>query len=363
MLGLIRFALAGAVLLSHVPGFHWALNPGVLAVICFYTISGYLMRRSIERFGRFSPRPARTFLADRVLKLFPQYLVALAATVALLRAWGPSPGFWLLQQEPTPLKVLLNALLLPANYIFGPFVIPQLLPHPLVPPAWSLATEFHFYLLLPLLFRWRPLLLVLLPATLAVQLFGFVHESPTLNSDTLSYRYIFGVLPVFLMGYLYADGSTASRRIAFALWLLYALLAGCALAGVAIHQQRAHEITLGATIALPLLALALASGRRALPAALKRWDERLGNLAYPVFITHCLAFFVVEHLTGLAVSPTAGFLISATLVCLAGSLALEQLQRRVERLRIGLRGFASMKDEPPRARAGRVADARIAGGD
>jgi hypothetical protein len=171
--------------------------------------------------------------------------------------------------------VLLNALLLPANYIFGPFVIPQLLPHPLVPPAWSLATEFHFYLLLPLLFRWRALLLVLLPATLAVQLFGFVYESPTLNSDTLSYRYIFGVLPVFLMGYLYADGGTASRRIAFALWLLYVLLAACALAGVAIHQQRAREITLGATVALPLLALALASGRRAQPGG----AEALGRAA------------------------------------------------------------------------------------
>ncbi len=114
---------------------------------------------------------------------------------------------------------------------------------------------------------------------------------------------------------------------------------------MAIHQQRAQEITLGATIALPLLALAIASGRRALPATLKRWDERLGNLAYPVFITHCLAFYVVEHITGMAVSATAGFLISAVAVCLAGSLALEQLQRRVERLRIGLRGFASMKHD------------------
>ena len=346
MLGLIRFVLAFAVLLSHVPGFTWALNPGVVSVICFYTISGYLMRRSVERFARFSSRPARAFLADRLLKLFPQYLVALAATVALLWAWGPSPEFWLLQQEPTLLKVLLNALLLPANYIFGPFVITELLPHPLVPPAWSLATEFHFYLLLPLLFRWRPLLLALLLATLAVQLFGFVHESPTLNSDSLGYRYLFGVLPVFLMGYLYADGSPASHRLSMALWLLYALLAGCALAGMAIHQQRAHEITLGATVALPLLVLAIASGRRALPATLKRWDERLGNLAYPVFITHCLAFYVVEHLAGMAVSATAGFVISAAAVCLAGSLALEQLQRRVERLRIGLRGFASMKQEP-----------------
>ena len=91
-----------------------------------------------------------------------------------------------------------------------------------------------------------------------------------------------------------------------------------------------------------------------LPAALKRWDERLGNLAYPVFITHCLAFFVVEHLTGMPVSATAGFVTSAAAVCLAGSLALEQLQRRVERLRIGLRGFASMKDAPHPAPAART---------
>ena len=84
MLGLIRFALALAVLLSHVPGFDWALNPGVVAVICFYCISGYLMRCSYQRFTRLAQTPVRDFIVDRVLKLFPQYLVVLAITVGLL---------------------------------------------------------------------------------------------------------------------------------------------------------------------------------------------------------------------------------------------------------------------------------------
>ena len=53
-------------------------------------------------------------------------------------------------------------------------------------------------------------------------------------------------------------------------------------------------------------------------------------------------------------SATAGFVTSAAAVCLAGSLALELLQRRVERLRIGLRGFASMKDALPPAPAART---------
>jgi len=351
VLGLIRFALAAAVLLSHVPGFQWPLNPGVMAVICFYTISGYLMRRSFERFTRLSQAPVRTFLADRLLKLFPQYLVALVATAALLSAWGPSPSFWLLQQEPTPLKLLLNALLLPANYIFGPFVIRELLPHPLVPPAWSLATEFHFYLLLPLLYRWRRLLLALLGVTLAAQISGFVHAGEMLNADTLGYRYIFGVLPVFLTGFLYADDRRASRGLALALWLVYAVLAGCALAGIAIHQQRALEVTLGGTAALPLLALALAAGRRTRPRALEYLDEKLGNLAYPVFITHCLAFYAVEQLTGMEVRATPGFVGTAAALCLVASLALERLQRHAEALRFRLRGFASMKDSTAPARA------------
>ncbi|MBP8924987.1 MAG: acyltransferase [Pseudomonadales bacterium] len=343
MLGLIRFILALAVLLSHVPGFAWPLNPGVTAVICFYYISGYLMRRSFARFERFSARPARSFLMDRLFKLFPQYLVVLALTTLLLWRWGPSPGFWVMQQHLSALKVLLNILLLPANYIFGPFVIPALLPHPLIPPAWSLATEFHFYLLLPLIYRWWRILLILLIATFAVQLTGFLHDSPQFNSDSLSYRYIFGVLPIFLMGYLYADGQRAGRYLAGTLWFIYLALAGCALAGIAITQPRAHEVLLGASIA-PLLLLIAQSNRLRSNNQLRKWDERLGNLAYPIFISHCLAFYVVEHVTAMPVTASAQFVPCAIFTCLLISVMLDALQRRVERLRISFRGFDSMKN-------------------
>ncbi len=347
MLGLVRFVLAFAVLLSHVPGFEWPLNPGVIAVLCFYCISGYLMRRSFERFARFSSNPSGAFLTDRLLKLFPQYLAALGVTTALIWLWGPSPGFWLMQQQLSPLKILLNALLLPANYIFGPIVIAELLPHPLVPPGWSLATEFHFYLLLPLLFRWWRLLMALLVMTLAIQLYGFTHDSPTLNSDSLGYRYIFGVLPVFLMGYLYADQTGIRTRIAGALWLGYVVLAIFAVADLGIHQQRAREVLIGASIALPLLVLSLRYRQDAHPHFPKALDERLGNLAYPIFITHCLAFYVIEHVTGLQVQASARFVLGASLLCLLFSVVLDAMQRHVERLRIRVRGFASMKNATP----------------
>ena len=345
MLGLIRFSLALAVLFSHVPGFDWALNPGVVAVICFYCISGYLMRCSYQRFTRFAQTPVRDFIVDRVLKLFPQYLVVLAITAGLLWLWGASPGFWLMNQQLSPLKLLWNLLLLPANYVFEPLVISELLPHPLVPPAWSLATEFHFYLLLPLLYRWRILFMVMLLATLAVQIFGFVHESTRFNSDNLGYRYIFGVLPVFLMGYLYADDSGGRRPLAVLLWLLYLGLACCAFTDTLIHQQRAREVLLGASVALPLLATTMHVRGHAWLGRIRALDERLGNLAYPIFITHCLGFFIIEHVTGMPVRASASFVLCAIILCLLLSMPLELMQRRLERARIALRGFASMKTD------------------
>lgn len=101
-------------------------------------------------------------------------------------------------------------------------------------------------------------------------------------------------------------------------------------------------MALGATLALPLLALGRHRRATLQGARWRAWDERLGNLAYPLFITHCLAFYVVEH-CGLPVTAEPRFIGAAVAVSLAASLLLERVQRHVERLRIGVRGFASMK--------------------
>src|SRR5690606_1409329 len=122
------------------------LNPGVSAVILFYFISGYLMGRSYNRFQLHSAYPARDFYLDRLLKLMPQYTVIVAVTFLLIHWLGPAQQTLFLDQAIEPIKVVLNFALLPANYVFEPFSISAMLPHPIVPPAWSLSSEFHFYL-------------------------------------------------------------------------------------------------------------------------------------------------------------------------------------------------------------------------
>ena len=59
-MGILRFILAILVLLSHTGVSLLGLNPGVMAVIVFYAISGYVMAALIKRHYA-APRRALSF--------------------------------------------------------------------------------------------------------------------------------------------------------------------------------------------------------------------------------------------------------------------------------------------------------------
>ena len=72
MLGTLRLVLALMVVLSHAGVRVAGLNPGVIAVIGFYLISGYVMAGLIRRHYR-QPAQAGAFYLDRAVRLLPQY--------------------------------------------------------------------------------------------------------------------------------------------------------------------------------------------------------------------------------------------------------------------------------------------------
>lgn len=344
MLGTLRFVLALLVLLSHIPGLGMPLNPGVSSVILFYFISGYLMGRSYQRFQQHSAQPVRDFYLDRLLKLMPQYSVVVVLTFLLIYWLGPAQHTLFLNQAVEPLKVLLNLALLPANYVFEPLSIDALLPHPIVPPAWSLSSEFHFYLLLPLVMmlgRWG-FALVFVGAG-AIQIAALFHGTGAFNSDNFGYRFIFGVLVFFLAGLAYGrrqDGFY--HRIVLIYLSAYLLMLLVVAPSLGLYAKpRVQELIIGAVMAIPLLSAAL--NAKSLGDWQARLDDRLGRLAYPIFISHFLVFFCCEKLLGLTLQQHGGtYVLAAILGSLASSLLLVQLQAQVERYRISRRGFASM---------------------
>lgn len=355
MLGILRFVLALLVLISHIPGLGMPLNPGVSAVILFYFISGYLMGRSYRRFQQHSKRPVRDFYVDRLLKLMPQYSVVVLLTFLLIHFFGPAQHTLFLNQTVEPLKILLNLALLPANYVFEPLSIEALLPHPIVPPAWSLASEFHFYLLLPLLLllgRWG--FALVFAGAAAIQIAALFHGIGAFNSDNFGYRFIFGVLVFFLAGMAYGRRDEAFYRRSvqayLATYLSMLLVVAPSLGLYAL--PRVQELLLGAVIAAPLLNATLRGKGYGWISGL---DDLLGRLAYPIFISHFLVFFCCEKLLGLKLSqnPTI-YVLTSILGSIAVSLLLIRLQARVERYRIGRRSFGSMAMRKPLPEASKL---------
>src|SRR5690348_14078540 len=83
MIEIVRYLLALVVAETHLwpIGITWT---GWQAVFGFYALSGYLMTRVLhERYG-FSPSGTAAFLVNRVLRLWPAYLVVVFGTAAAL---------------------------------------------------------------------------------------------------------------------------------------------------------------------------------------------------------------------------------------------------------------------------------------
>ena len=142
MLGTFRLVLALMVVLSHAGVRLAGLNPGVIAVIGFYLISGYVMAGLIRRHYR-QPAQAGAFYLDRAVRLLPQYFFYISLTLAWYFYSRTQTLF--LSHPPTAGDLLNNLLIVPLNlYMFNgsdQFA--------LIPPAWSLGAEVQFYLIAP----------------------------------------------------------------------------------------------------------------------------------------------------------------------------------------------------------------------
>ena len=317
-MGFLRLILALLVLLSHAGMRVFGLNPGVVAVIGFYLISGYVMA-GLLRSHYNSPQRAHWFYADRVLRLFPQYFTYALLTV-LLWFWlqaHAQPFTPFLQRDPTVVDWLNNILVVPLNY----YMVNGSDQFVLLPPAWSLGAELQFYLLVPLMLLWPRVGVVLALASVAVHGMALAHW---LNTDWFGYRLIPGVLWVFGVGMLLFAWQRSRPRWAHALALaapvlalgIYLLLRHKGLHAAPFHQ----EVLLGWGLGVPLvhvLAMVGMPTRQQAPIAqpaptlastpaptlLQRANHLAGDASYGVFLNHFLLIWL-SHLLGWPIGHT-----------------------------------------------------------
>ncbi|MDE8348514.1 MAG: acyltransferase [Acidocella sp.] len=162
----LRGALAIYVMLGHalpytiLPG--WIGAPfahGEAAVDVFFALSGLVVINSLERFN-YRPWP---FLAGRAKRLLPVYFLVLGLAVGLIWLGSPLPDMpWI---APGSLPADFWAVGMPAQFIWHfvahVMLVQGLLPNGVLPwayitllgPAWSLSTEWQFYIVMVVLMR------------------------------------------------------------------------------------------------------------------------------------------------------------------------------------------------------------------
>lgn len=130
----VVFDHAGSVMFWHVRAatYQW-IDTGQYGVFVFFLVSGYIVPASLERKGS-----VRTFWVSRVFRLYPLYILALAAGLVLWRVgWGE------LRTGSHPAVSALAHSLMLSNVLAVPNAINV---------VWTLSYEMAFYLLLTALF-------------------------------------------------------------------------------------------------------------------------------------------------------------------------------------------------------------------
>lgn len=142
MFGTYRWFLSIMVVYSHLGPFE-THAVGYYAVFGFFTLSGYLMTKILSETYLPQPNGMRRYLLNRFLRIYPLYWLVLIFSIAVHVAFS-------LDLPQTVAEWVHNTIIFGLVYPHGVRI-----EHILVGPAWSLSTEFIFYLLIPFLIRNR----------------------------------------------------------------------------------------------------------------------------------------------------------------------------------------------------------------
>lgn len=337
MLGYVRFVLAMLVVIAHLTGgmrvfAHW----GVFAVFGFYLISGYLMTVILnETYAfRFS-----SFAINRFLRLFPIYYFVLLGTLTVVYFNENAQLFhpaWLMQWRMA--DFLGNGLIFPFEFYDSKFR--------LVPPAWSVAVELiNYFFLWLLIARSRRISLAAVVCSLvyhcASVVMGLSWEKRYLPFYAAILPFSFGSLLYFIRESVSVPLPTLAMRhflkCSLAVWIFN--LIGCGLVS-GLGKPSFEFFFYGNIVSLFLLVGGLVISQKEF--ALTKTEKILGDMAYPIFLTHWIVGFGISSL----INQRRGILlfVLSLLPLLALSFILSELANRCfEPLRSKIRSHAKMR--------------------
>jgi peptidoglycan/LPS O-acetylase OafA/YrhL len=346
MLGTFRVFLAGMVVLSHLfiflPESNARINQwfdlgkkfdfghflGAASVSGFFMISGFVMTQLIyKHYGKLG-RPTFYFYLDRFLRIFPQFLFFLVLTQVIDLIFGLGARY--LSGGPSFSNFSLSALLVPVNYAL---FFPLLENYQLLPQSWSLALEEQYYWIFPLIILEPYLAGVIAVLSFGVFLFASQHFHYSHYQSLFIFRFLPGVLFIFLFGKFLADYN--AKRGWRTLVAMILIVLGC-IGNIFVNQQVTffRNISMSASMGVIMFGPALFFMSK-LPR--RPWDTFLGNTAYGIFLSHYLFIFIFLKWQLLPSNPLIAFLSVFSCAFISGLFGHYFIEKYFDRVRYRLR--------------------------
>jgi peptidoglycan/LPS O-acetylase OafA/YrhL len=354
-MGVIRVLLAVSVIIAHVgPIFGINVVGAVIAVKAFYIISGFYMSLILNEKYIGGNNSYQLFLSNRLLRLFPIYWAVLLLTVLVCVGMGISSHgqFWSKlqpwveyynQMGPGAIVYLIFtnlfllgqdlAMFLGLNTHTGHLFFtadfwktsPQLYTFLAIPQAWTVGLEITFYLMAPFIVRRKlGVILTLVLLSLSIRLvlgkFGLVN-------DPWNYRFFPSELVFFLLGnlsyriYKRIENVNMSKGVLAGMtgfvWL-YTILYGKLEIP---YKELIYFIVF--FLAVPVI---FKFSRRS------RIDYAIGELSYPIYISHMFVVLFLGRMTILVKVLGPG--LTVALVAAGMAMILNRvIARPIEKIR------------------------------
>jgi len=308
-MGILRTIFAISVIFAHSWPTGLMFVGGRNAVQLFYIISGFLI--SYVLVEKKSYKKISTFYLNRYLRLYPIYFCVVVLTVTFFFISKQTSFIEVYKTAPNTADILLifsnlfligqdwvmfsgvenNHLVFTPNFLKSDVVLYTGL---VVPQAWTLGLELTFYLVAPFVLQKRRLIVLLLVLSLACRL--LLIKLGVGTKDPWTYRFFPTELALFLLG-------------ALAHQVLLPLYNKLAVERLKIISIIATGVLIIFSLTYFILPLAEAAKAFLLFAAFilfipltfvfqnnYRLDSYIGNLSYPIYISHMLVIWIISYL-------------------------------------------------------------------
>jgi peptidoglycan/LPS O-acetylase OafA/YrhL len=307
-MGTVRLLLALCVVVEHSghPFLGLRLLSGNTAVQCFYVISGFLITMVLNERREYVN--VKAFYLSRYLRLWPAYAVIALLTLAISN-WSrmveqlPSLANWpeivfvafsnaTLFFQDWFLFVRFDSGHLVPTAAFGVWPGPHAYNFLLVPQCWSIGVELTFYLIAPFVcLRWQSLTAMFAISIGIRMLVVYLYPAA---SDPWTYRFAPSEMMLFASGGLsYFIGRTIKPKaikpsFIFAVALMAIL--------VFIARYTGYFKLIGLSSPLILITMTIAVAPLFYGSRYNKFDGLMGDLSYPMYISHLLIFSLVTRL-------------------------------------------------------------------